>query len=66
MSDGIVKCEGADGKLLFEWNPVENSISIVRKNTFYRLQLYRQGSAGRYKIIEQCPKNQRTDNPNNR
>lgn len=66
MDDEIVKCEGADGKLLFEWNPVENSIGIVRKDTFYRLQLYRHGAKGKYRILEQCPKNQRNNNPNNR
>ena len=65
MKDDIVKCQGKDGKFLFEWNPDENSIALVRKNTFYRLQLRKVGAKGTYRVLEQCPKNQRSNSPGN-
>lgn len=56
MDDECIKCQGRDGKFLFEWNPVLNTIGIVRKDMFYRVRLYNDKAQGSYQIIEQCPK----------
>ncbi len=56
MDDECIKCQGRDGKFLFEWNPVLNTIGIVRKDMFYRVRLYNDKVQGSYQIIEQHPK----------
>lgn len=56
MDDECIKCQGRDGKFLFEWNPVLNTIGIVRKDMFYRVRLYNDKVQGSYQIIEQRPK----------
>lgn len=56
MDDECIKCQGRDGKLLFEWNPALNTIGIVRKDMFYRVRLYNDKVQGSYQIIEQHPK----------
>lgn len=56
MDDECIKCQGRDGKFLFEWNPVLNTIGIVRKDMFYRVRLYNDKVQGSYQIIEQYPK----------
>lgn len=46
------------GKLLFDWNPDENTIGIVQKDMFYRVQLLPKSGQGEYRIVEKRPKNE--------
>ena len=52
-----VRTEQDGGKLLFQWDPHENIISIVRKNMIYDIKLSPIGD-GYYEIIH---RSNRTD-----
>ena len=52
-----VRSDNTSGKLLFEWNPTDNVISIIRKDMFYRIELIRQGECSKYRVIEKRTKN---------
>ncbi len=49
-----VRSEHNGGKKLFDWDPVDNTIGIVQRDMFYRVQLI-QGQ-GRYRVLEKHPK----------
>ena len=51
-----VRSDYTGGKLLFEWDPTENTIGIVQKDMFYRVKLIRNGMNGRYRVLEKRPK----------
>ena len=51
-----VRSSNVNGKLLFEWDPVQNEISIVQKGMFYKVQLLPQSTAEKYKTVERPPK----------
>lgn len=55
MDDESIQCKGKDGKFLFSWNPVFNTIDIVRKDMFYRIRLCRNkvNGSNSYQVIEQ-------------
>ena len=59
MDDESIQCKGKDGKLLFAWNPVLNTIEIVRQDMFYRIRLCRSkvNGSGSYQVVEQHHKN---------
>lgn len=63
MDDESIKCQGKDGKLLFEWNPAMNIISIVRKDMFYRVKLLNTDPKSSYQVIEEHPKKMGATNP---
>ncbi len=66
MDDESIRCQGKDGKFLFEWNPALNTIGIVRKDMFYRVQLFQDRINGSYQVIEQHPKNEAVPNLENK
>ena len=66
MDDESIRCQGKDGKFLFVWNPVLNTIGIVRKDMFYRVQLFQDRINGSYQVIEQHPKNEAVPNLENK
>lgn len=45
-----------ENKLLFEWEPVDNTVTIVRKGKKYRVRLYNEQNGTRYKVIDTSPK----------
>ena len=51
-----IRSEYENGKFLFEWDPEEDTIDIVQKGTFYRVQLLRKESGGTYRIVNKLPK----------
>lgn len=66
MDESYVVCKGDDGKFLFEWDPRQNTIGIIRRDMFYRVQLLQRELKGqRYRIVEQRPKEKVPKNPNN-
>ena len=50
-----VRSEYDKGKLLFRWDPDTSEVSIVLKDTLYRIRLERDAVSA-YKIIEKKPK----------
>lgn len=66
MDEESIKCQGKDGKFLFEWNPALNTIGIIRKDMFYRIRLYTDEVHSSYQVIEQHPKHMDASNPNNK
>lgn len=66
MDDESIKCQGKDGKLLFEWNPTLNTIGIVRKDMFYRVKLLSDKLNSSYQVIEEHLKKKDAINPNNK
>lgn len=57
-----VRSEYNDGKLLFEWNPAENIVGIVRRGIFYRIKLIGQDEGGGYRVLEEVNKRNDTKN----
>lgn len=55
--DMQVRTDYSKGKLLFDWDPKDNTIGIVLKNMFYLIKLIPGGSRSSYRIIEKRPKN---------
>ena len=51
-----VRSEYGSGKFLFEWDPANDTIDIVQKGMFYRVQLLRKESGGTYRIVDKLPK----------
>ena len=51
-----IKCKGNDGKLLFVWNPSDDTISIIRKDVYYKVKLDVQGKKATYCIVDEHPK----------
>jgi hypothetical protein len=47
-----VRSEYGSGKFLFEWDPVEDTIDIVQKGMYYRIQLLRKETGGTYRIVD--------------
>lgn|GEM_PF-3952449 len=52
-----IRTNNGSGKKLFEWNPENNTISLINKNMYYRVQLYQEA----YRILEEHPKKKDTD-----
>ena len=51
-----VRSEYGSGKFLFEWDPANDTIDIVQKGMFYRVQLLRKESGDTYRIVDKLPK----------
>lgn len=51
-----VRSDDESGKLLFSWNPDDNTVDIVKKDTLYRVKLVKQRTGGAYRILEKRPK----------
>ena len=51
-----VRSEYTNGKLLFEWNPKENIVSIVHKDMLYRVKLIQQTEDSKYCVLEKNKK----------
>lgn len=51
-----VRSEYTNGKLLFEWNPKENIVSIVHKDMLYRVKLIQQTEDSKYCVLEKKQK----------
>ncbi len=49
-----VRSNGETGKYLFNWHPETNSIDIVKKGMFYRIELY-GGLRPSFKIVDKRP-----------
>ena len=52
----VVRSEYGSGKFLFEWDPTDDTIDIVQKDMFYRIQLLRLETGGTYRIVDKLPK----------
>mgnify|MGYP006906602205 CR=1 FL=1 len=50
MEDKCIKCQGRDGKFLFEWNLALHTIGIVRKDMFCHSRLYSDKVHGSFQI----------------
>lgn len=46
-----VRADDGIGKFLFSWNPMNQTIDIVVKNMFYRVQLYTEPVNGAYYCV---------------
>ena len=60
-----IRSEYGSGKFLFEWDPEEDTIDIVQKGMYYRVQLLRKEKGGTYRIVDKLPK-QSTESPKNK
>lgn len=63
-----VRSENGTGKLLFEWDPTENTIALVQKNMYYRVKLLSEETGSTYHVVEKRPKDkdvQQSISPNN-
>ena len=49
-----------DGKLLFKWEPRENTVYIVNRDLLYEVRLIREGERGSYRIVR-CEKKKKTE-----
>lgn len=47
-----VRTDYETGKLLFQWDPQNNIISIVHKDMMYKIQLLRNSDSHTYKIVD--------------
>lgn len=55
-----VRTDGAHGKLLFKWEPRENTVYIVNRELLYEVRLIREGERGSYRIVR-CEKKKKTE-----
>ena len=51
-----VRSDNGSGKLLFEWNPEDDTITVIQKGTVYRIKLVKTGKNGTYRILDKRPK----------
>ena len=51
-----VRSDNGTGKFLFEWNPEDDTITLVLKGTVYRVKLVKTGKDGTYHILDKRPK----------
>lgn len=53
-----VRSENGTGKLLFEWDPEKDTITIVHKGTCFCVKLIKLSQRGTYDILDKRPKPQ--------
>lgn len=51
-----VRCDNGTGKFLFEWDPEDDTITLILKGTVYRVKLVKAGNDGTYRILDKRPK----------
>ena len=51
-----VRSENGTGKLLFEWNPEDDTITVIQKGTVYRVKLAKTGKNSTYRVLDKRPK----------
>jgi len=51
-----VRSTDSGGKLLFEWNPDDDTVTLILKGTYYRVKLVKSGKKGTYRILDKRPK----------
>lgn len=55
-----IRTDGERGKLLFKWEPRENTVYIVNRDLLYEVRLIREGECGSYRIVR-CEKKKKTE-----
>ena len=51
-----VRSASENGKLLFKWDPCDDTIEIIRKGEKVSIKLVKQGKSGTYSILERRQK----------
>jgi len=51
-----VRSDYDTGKFLFEWNPEDDTITLILKGTVYRVKLVKTGKNSTYHILDKRPK----------
>ena len=57
-----VRSKQGKGKFLFDWDPISNRLEMIGKGMYYLIELDRCGTESSYKIIEERPKSDPSNN----
>lgn len=51
-----VRSDNGTGKLLFEWSPEDNTVTLIQKGTVYRVKLVKTDKNSTYRVLDKRPK----------